>query len=424
MCVGQLIRLVMLASSFQSVLSASAVSVKPINFKTRIKNKDSFNFIITGDWGFNSYNQSLTAYQMGVYAWLMGAEFVIALGDNFYNDGVASVQDALWDSAYHDIYTSKYLQIPWFPVLGNHDYHGNVTAQIARTAIDKGVWTMPSKYYVYNYEIPGGGKLAILYIDTAVIDPSAHDTESIYKDANWKQKKLDHLSWIENVLAEQNKTANWILVAGHYPIYSIGDSGDNQNLVKDLLPILKQSKVHAYLCGHDHNHQHILKDNMHFFVDGSGGGRGPLGPNGIRHFGISDATKYMENYFVNCGFSFVDLSLYTLKMNFVDNLGHIRYTAVLDNPMNINLIPYSVSGMSIFYKANPVLSVVVAMGLAAIPVTIVAMYALMKLREPSPPGRRDTAIDVSERSTRKDTTIDVSDRSISLSTTSSFGDKA
>jgi hypothetical protein len=33
---------------------------------------------------------------MGVYAWRINAQFVLALGDNFYVDGVANTTDRLW----------------------------------------------------------------------------------------------------------------------------------------------------------------------------------------------------------------------------------------------------------------------------------------------------------------------------------------
>ena len=382
---------------------ASAKDLQPIHFKSKFKKKDSTSFLVTGDWGWNSYNQTLTAYQMGVYSWLISAEFVIAMGDNFYNDGVINATDPIWNRAYHDVYTSKYLQIPWFPVLGNHDYHGNASAQVSRTAIDKGVWTMPSKYYYYNYDIPGGGTLCIVYIDTQIIDPSAHDTESIYNDVNWASKRQAHLDWLEDVLAQQNQTATWLLVVGHYPIYSIGDSGDNENLITNLLPLLKKSNVHAYLCGHDHNHQHILKDNFHFIVDGSGGGRGPLGPNGLRHLGISAASNDMVKYFLNCGFSFIETSLETLKINFVDNLGRIHYVGVLDTPSNLHLTnSKSYHGIAVFYSSNPILSSFITVVLIAVPIAIIGIYTYTKFNQPSANTRviqRDTAIDISERST-------------------------
>ena len=72
---------------------------------TRDDTADSFNFIFFGDWGWNSFNQSLTAYEMGVMAWVIDAQFIVALGDNFYADGVTDTQDSLWEEVYHDIYT-------------------------------------------------------------------------------------------------------------------------------------------------------------------------------------------------------------------------------------------------------------------------------------------------------------------------------
>ena len=47
-------------------------------------------------------------------------QFVLALGDNFYVDGVANTTDRLWDTAFHDVYSASSLNIPWYPILGNH----------------------------------------------------------------------------------------------------------------------------------------------------------------------------------------------------------------------------------------------------------------------------------------------------------------
>jgi hypothetical protein len=51
----------------------------------------------------------------------------------------------------------------------------------------------------------------------------------------------------------------WILVAGHYPIFSTGEHGDTDELVEYLNPLLDKYKVHAYVCGHDHFSAHLTK---------------------------------------------------------------------------------------------------------------------------------------------------------------------
>jgi hypothetical protein len=48
--------------------------------------------------------------------------FVVAVGDNFYDDGVSSSTAASWNTLWKYVYLSNYsnLRIPWYPVLGNH----------------------------------------------------------------------------------------------------------------------------------------------------------------------------------------------------------------------------------------------------------------------------------------------------------------
>ena len=56
--------------------------------------------------------------------------------------------------------------------------------------------------------------------------------------------------------------ANYLLVAGHYPVYSVAEHGPTDCLVQRLLPMLYKYKVTAYLCGHDHNIQVLFIDYM------------------------------------------------------------------------------------------------------------------------------------------------------------------
>ncbi len=107
--------------------------------------------------------------------------FVLALGDNFYNNGVSSATDILWDYLWKDIYINNYpqLNIPWYPVFGNHDYGGGasgVRAQIERYQAheDDDIWTFPSTNYTRRFDIPGedGGSVVVVFVDTTTLAPS------------------------------------------------------------------------------------------------------------------------------------------------------------------------------------------------------------------------------------------------------------
>jgi tartrate-resistant acid phosphatase type 5 len=183
---------------------------------------------------------------------------------------VSSTYDELWDSAFHDVFVAPSLtHIKWYGILGNHDYHGSVDAQVDRSVVaEETMWTMPSTYYYVDYKLGNGAILTIVYIDTCLLDPYAKDTEAILSNTNWVTEREDHLDWIDTTLEAAEKRSNWILVAGHYPIYSIGEHGDDTYLINDLLPIIMAHKVHAYLAGHDHSHQHIYKDGLHHIIAG------------------------------------------------------------------------------------------------------------------------------------------------------------
>jgi tartrate-resistant acid phosphatase type 5 len=83
-----------------------------------------------------------------------------------------------------------------------------------------------------------------------------------------KQFASDYLAAIERNLKEMSESqAAYLLVAGHFPIWSVAEHGPTQCLIDKLRPLLHQYGVSAYLCGHDHNMQHIVDEYMDQRVD-------------------------------------------------------------------------------------------------------------------------------------------------------------
>jgi tartrate-resistant acid phosphatase type 5 len=187
-----------------------------------------------GDWGgqdkkpYTTKAEVYIADYMGDVAKDIGSQFTIALGDNFYDDGVSDVYDKRFKETYEDVFTAQSLQSKWYPVCGNHDYHGNCSAQIAYTSYSKR-WYFPDFYYTQVFTVPGTSvTLQILFLDTIILtgisdpyDPTIPLGGPLSLDD--AEKEWD---WIEETLSKS--VANWIIVCGHYPVWSAGKHGPTQ----------------------------------------------------------------------------------------------------------------------------------------------------------------------------------------------------
>ncbi|KAF0984467.1 hypothetical protein FDP41_000366 [Naegleria fowleri] len=108
-------------------------------------------FVVIGDWGRRGlFNQSEVAEQMEYYCKNYGCNFVISTGDNFYQDGVKSVDDILFKESFEDVYNQETLsKLPFLSVLGNHCYRSNPYAQVEYTQYEKSTKRLyiPSEYF-------------------------------------------------------------------------------------------------------------------------------------------------------------------------------------------------------------------------------------------------------------------------------------
>ena len=230
---------------------------------------NGFCFLIANDLGRNGYyDQQPIADMMGEVAAIVHPEFVAALGDVHHFMGVQSVNDPLWTTNFERVYSHPELMIPWYPVLGNHEYRGNTQAVLDYAKVSRR-WQMPSRYYSKTVAINDSVAMLLLFIDTTpLISKYRKDSTS---EAS-KQTITNQLEWIDSTLAAS--TARWKVVMGHHPVYSgtLKSASEQADLQRLLLPMLDKHGVTAYICGHIHSYQHIAvpSSSVEFVVSSSG----------------------------------------------------------------------------------------------------------------------------------------------------------
>ena len=229
---------------------------------------EALNFLIVGDWGRNGFfNQREVADQMGRTGEEIGSQFVISAGDNFYSTGVTSVTDPKWERSFEDVYTAPSLQRPWYAVLGNHDWQGNVQAEVDYTR-HSDRWTMPSRFYTVEKSVDDTTRALFAFLDTTpLVDV---DRTYLYPMSD-RWDRSAQLHWLDSTLAAS--TAQWKIVVGHHPVYVASSRyEDSPYLLADLVPIMERHGVQAYFAGHDHNLQHLWPEGspIQYFISGAG----------------------------------------------------------------------------------------------------------------------------------------------------------
>ena len=211
--------------------------------------------LVANDLGRNGYyEQKPIAERMGKMAGELDVEAVLALGDIHHFMGVESVNDPLWMTNYELIYSHPELQIPWYPILGNHEYRGNTQAVLDYSNVSRR-WQMPARYYSKVFE-EDGATLRVVFIDTTPLIDKYHKDSLDYPSVPQQDAKKQ-LSWLEEELSGAKE--DWVVVVGHHPIYAhtTKSESERKDMQKRVDPILRRHNVDMYICGHIHNFQHI-----------------------------------------------------------------------------------------------------------------------------------------------------------------------
>ena len=256
-------------------------------------------FFALGDQGRGNHRQRKVSDMMETVCQQdRDVNFTLLLGDNFYWDGVHSIDDPKWLDQFELAYNTPCLRgMPFYAVLGNHDYKGNPQAQVvySQKRLGSARWRMPSSFYVRDFGS---------FNNRALIRLVALDTN---------QPMAEQLELIQKAFKNPEDSI-WKMAAGHHQIRSFSSKyGDNQKLIDSLLPLLQQYQVDMYFCGHSHNLQLITRAAEPLYViSGAGGAR-------IRKI-KNDTTGSLIYGAERHGFVKIDATPLDLSIKFIENL--------------------------------------------------------------------------------------------------------
>jgi len=259
--------------------------------------RDAAHALIVGDWGWLdnaskedlrggvSYAaQSQVAQGMRRYAsrHSLRTNALFLLGDNWYGDLPDGAKSERWVRQFEKMYPADVFAGPAYAMLGNHDYQmlpatvNKVEAELEYAKSGRGLdgkptrWTMPERWYTFDF--PSHNPLMhCIVLDSNM--PAANGRWQHNENFMLKpEEQAEQLRWFEAQL-QKPRSAPFLVVMGHHPVYSNGPHGDHAVLVKEWDPLFKKHKVDLYMAGHDHDMQvlHFEDHPTTHFLSGGGG---------------------------------------------------------------------------------------------------------------------------------------------------------
>jgi tartrate-resistant acid phosphatase type 5 len=228
---------------------------------SRCASAQEVNLLAMGDWGSGDDQQKVVAGTISEFVRDSHMPFdgMLLAGDNFYVS-LSGVDDPQWQTLFEKMYATDWLSFPFYVAVGNHDLEGNklsVELGYAR-AHPQSRWKLPSRWYRVdfpNVEHP--------LVTALMLDSNRNDLG----DARWR----DELTWMTQQL--DDRRARWVVCCAHHPLFSNGNHGDNGVLQRDWGPLFKKYDVDFFICGHDHDLQHLEMPGYgtSFLLVGGGG---------------------------------------------------------------------------------------------------------------------------------------------------------
>jgi hypothetical protein len=265
--------------------------------------------LVFGDSGTGDEGQAEVSRAMADTHASDPPDLVLTVGDNFYPNGVESVDDPLWQEVFEEVYSGGFWnEVVFFPTLGNHDAAGNERAEFEYS--DRSPrWTMPGNYYTFRRSLPSGDTVRFLALDTNLLDQAGAGARL-------------QVEWVDSVLEASHD--RWVLAYGHHPMATGGWHAPNQTVREYLSPRF-QGRVPLFLSGHNHSLELLeVSTDLLQAVCGGGGGRG----NSYR----VDSTPRTLMAFSNGGWCFLRIWSDVMAIELYNRVGTLRFRHLITPP--------------------------------------------------------------------------------------------
>ena len=145
------------------------------------------------------------------------------------------------------VYNAQSLQNSWYVIAGNHDHYGNVTGEVEYSKTVGTRWTFPSLYHSHSFTSKDAEQsvtLDLIMLDTVDLASLSH-VQSEHEPGYFaplpekaRAEAQTQWDWLETQLSAS--TAKYLIVAGHYPVYSVCEHGSSSTLITNLKPLLEK----------------------------------------------------------------------------------------------------------------------------------------------------------------------------------------
>ena len=269
------------------------------------------NLLAMADWGMLNQRQRAVAATIANHVRSSDKEYAAMLtgGDNIYVQP-KSADDPIWDQVFEQMYDPRVLNFPFYVTPGNHDYeHGKIPIELAYARQNPNSrWKFPSTYYRLDFP-EGADNSAQRPLVTVLMLDSCKDQMG---SRNWEAQT----EWLREQL-QNPRNGTWLFCVAHHPLYSNGDHGDNGVLQRTWGTLFAQHAVDMYICGHDHDLQHLELPGVQTSFILVGGGGATTRPMRIDRRGPFSKSTY--------GFADLNITPTTVTVKFIGPDGKVLH---------------------------------------------------------------------------------------------------